>query len=217
MEALINRIAALQLGVKLAILAVLLVAIAGGYYSLYFMDLQEEQVQQEDVLKRAKTELAQYLKRREQRKAYLNETQQLDAEQKELLRMLPKSDDIERFIESMNAQVEAAGLTKVGSVREPAVPDEIYLRIPIRMTVQGHYHQINKFFKNMAELQRIVTIADLSLTPADQRSSTASGPLKAEFVAQTFQLPEDRRPAARSTAAPATPGAPAAPAAGGAK
>ena len=216
MEALINRVAQLQLSVKLALLALVLGAIGAGYYALYYTDLQDEQAQQEEVLKRAQTELTQYQKRRDQRKAYLNERNQLLEEQKELLRMLPHSDDIERFIESMNSQVEASGLTKVGSVRETEVPEEIYVRIPIRMTVQGHYHQINRFFKNMAELQRIVTIADLSLTPADNRGATSAGPLKAEFVAQTFRLPEEKRaPAAKPGTPGAAPGA--APAPGGAR
>lgn len=209
MEALLNRISQLQLTVKLAILAGLLVLVGVGYYYGFYMDLVDEQAQQEEVLKKARNELAQYKKRREQRKAYLNEVNQLRDEQKELLRMLPHSDDIEQFIESMNAQVEASGLTRVASVRETAVPEEIYIRLPIRMSVVGTYHQINRFFKNMSDLQRIVTISDLSLTPADSRSATASGPLKAEFVAQTFQLLEDRRPAPKATAP--------APAAGGGK
>jgi type IV pilus assembly protein PilO len=208
MEALLNRIAQLQLAVKLAILTGLLALIATGYYFVYYTDLVDQQAQQEDLLKKAHLELGQYQKRSDQRKAWLNERNQLLEEQRELLRMLPHSDDIERFIESMNSQVEASGLTKVSSVRETAVPEEIYLRIPIRMTVNGSYHQIDRFFKNMAELQRIVTISDLSLTAADTRPATMAGPLKAEFVAQTFQLPDDARIPA--PAAPAAGGKPAA-------
>lgn len=199
MEALLNRIAQLQLGVKLGILAGALVLIALGYYYGFYTDLLDEQAQQQEVLRKAKAELIQYQKRKDQRKAYLNEVNQLRDEQKELLRMLPHSDDIEQFIESMNAQVEAAGLTRVQSVRESAVPEEIYIRIPIRMSVVGSYHQINRFFKSMADLQRIVTISDLALTPSDQRSATSSGTLRAEFVAQTFQLLEDHAPPAKPT------------------
>ena len=212
MEALLNRIAQLQVAVKLAILAGLLVLVGVGYYYGFYMDLVDETAQNEEVLRKAHAELTQYQKRKDQRKAYLNEVNQLRDEQKELLRMLPHSDDIEQFIESMNAQVEASGLTRVASVRETAVAEEIYIRIPIRMSVVGTYHQINRFFKNMSDLQRIVTISDLSLVPADSRTATANGPLKAEFVAQTFQLLDERR-----AAAPAKPGAPAAPPAGGAK
>ena len=211
MEALLNRIAQLQLAAKLGILAGAVVLLGLGYHQLFYTDLVDEQKQQQEVLTKAHTELGQYQKRRDQRKAYLNEVSQLRDEQRELLRMLPHSDDIEQFIESMNAQVEAAGLTKVASVRETAVPEEIYIRIPIRMSVVGNYHQINRFFKSVADLQRIVTIGDLSLQPSEGRPATSSGHLKAEFVAQTFQLLEDRRPAPRaSSPAPA-----AAPAGGG--
>jgi Tfp pilus assembly protein PilO len=96
------------------------VLLGGAYYALYYTDLVDEQAQQEEVLKKAKAELSQYQKRRDKRKAYLNEVHQLADEQRELLRMLPHSDDIEQFIESMNAQVEASGLTKGASVRETA-------------------------------------------------------------------------------------------------
>ena len=213
MDALVSRIAQLQLAVKLAIVTGLLALIAAGYYFIYYTDLIEQQAQQEELLKKAQSELGQYQKRRDQRKAYLNEVNQLRDEQKELLRMLPHSDDIEQFIESMNAQVEAAGLTKVASVRETAVPEEIYIRIPIRMSVVGNYHQINRFFKSVADLQRIVTIGDLSLLPQEGRTATGNGHLKAEFVAQTFQLLE----ASKAPPKPAAPGAPAPAPAGGAK
>jgi len=213
MEALLNRIAQLQLAAKLGILAGAVVLLGLGYHQLFYTDLVDEQKQQQEVLTKAHTELGQYQKRRDQRKAYLNEVSQLRDEQRELLRMLPHSDDIEQFIESMNAQVEAAGLTKVASVRETAVPEEIYIRIPIRMSVVGNYHQINRFFKSVADLQRIVTIGDLSLQPSEGRPATSSGHLKAEFVAQTFQLLE----ASKAPAKPAAPGAPAAAPAGGAK
>jgi type IV pilus assembly protein PilO len=214
MEALLNRIAQLQPIAKVGILAGAVLLLGLGYHQLFYTDLVDEQKQQEEVLTKAHTELGQYQKRRDQRKAYLNEVSQLRDEQRELLRMLPHSDDIEQFIESMNAQVEAAGLTKVASVRETAVPEEIYIRIPIRMSVVGNYHQINRFFKSVADLQRIVTIGDLSLQPSEARPSTSSGHLKAEFIAQTFQLLEP----SKAPAKPTTPGTPAAaPAAGGGK
>ena len=86
-------------------------------------------------------------------------------EQKELLRVLPKADDIEQFIENVQAQIELSGLSKVESVREAAQPVEMYVKIPIKMSLIGTYHQINRFFKQVGELKRIVNIEDLSLDP----------------------------------------------------
>jgi type IV pilus assembly protein PilO len=223
MEALLARITALSLGVKVGILALLLALIGGGYYYFFYGDILVEKEQNAEVIRKAIAEEAEYKKRVDQYLAFRNEVNQLRDEQKELLRILPQNDDIEQFIENVNAQVELAGLSKVSSVREEARREEIYLRIPIRMSLVGNFHQIDKFFKSVGELQRIVTVAELALSASDSRGPTGNGTLKADFVAQTFQLLEAPRPASvppgttpGAPAAPApAPGAPAAPPAGG--
>ena len=196
MEALLQRITALATGVKLGILVALVVAIGGIYYYNWYDDILTKQKMNGETIVKRTAEETDYKKRVEQFKAYTNEVAQLREEAKELLRILPQSDDIEQFIENVNAQVELAGLTKVSSTREDARQEEIYYRIPIRMSLVGTYHQINKFFKSISEMQRIVTIADLVLNPTDNRGPTATGPLKADFVAYTFQLVAPRVPSA---------------------
>ena len=104
----------------------------------------------------------------------------------------------------MQAQVELAGLQKVASTREPAINLDLYTKIPIRMTAVGSYHQINQFFKSIGDLKRIVNIEDLQLTPFTEgnkegTTSSSKTPLKASFVATTFQYVEKRGPAARQT------------------
>ena len=201
MEALIARISALQPAVKAGILVGIVAAVCGGYYSWFYSDLLEEKGRKEVELAQSSKVLNDYKERKRQYLAYLNERNQLRDEQKELLRVLPEDDDIAQFIETINTQVEVSGLTKVQSVREPSTTELIYERIPVRMSLVGPYHQINRFFKNVSEMQRIVTIADLSLNFAEGRGATANGPLKAEFLAQTFKL-VDAKPVK-----PAAPGA----------
>ena len=41
----------------------------------------------------------------------------------------------------------------------------MYVKIPIKMSLTGTYHQINHFFKQVGELKRIVNIEDLALDP----------------------------------------------------
>jgi len=188
MEELLNRISTLKQPVKLGILAGLVVLIGAGYWYFFYSDMMDEKAQNDKAITALTNEKKDYEKRKTEYLAFRNEVNQLLEEQKELLRVLPKSDDIEQFIENVNAQVELSGLTKVASVRDKAVPEDMYLKIPIRMSLVGSYHQINRFFKNVSELQRIVTINDLSLTPGETRDVTKNGSLKADFVAQTFQF-----------------------------
>jgi len=201
-----DRIAALRPLAKAGILVGAVALVALGYWYFLYSDMSDESTQIENATRQATDERDAYLIRKREYQAFRLEVNQLLDEQKELLRVLPKRDDIEQFIENVNAQVELSGLTRVSSVREAAVPEEMYQRIPVKMSLTGSYHQINRFFKNVGELKRIVTIADLQLNPASQGQPVKGAEaslLKADFVAQTFQFLDKPKP----PAAPA-PGAP---------
>ena len=111
--------------------------LAGGYWYFFYSDMQDEQAQLEQDKTRLEKEKQEYEKRKQEYLAFRNEVNALLEEQKELLRVLPKADDIEQFIENVQAQIELAGLSKVESVREPAQPVEMYVKIPIKMSLTG--------------------------------------------------------------------------------
>jgi type IV pilus assembly protein PilO len=183
----LERVAATPTGAKVAALIGVIALLCGGYWYFFYSDLMEERQQLQHESEKLNKEKKDYEKRKQEYLAYRNEVSALEEEQKELLRVLPKRDDIEQFIESVQAQIEISGLSKVSSVREAAQPVEMYLKIPIRMSLLGTYHQINRFFKNVGDLKRIVNIEDLQLAPSTELGA-AAGQLKANFVATTFQF-----------------------------
>ena len=189
MQNFFDKFAALSLAAKLGIIGGLVVLMTGGYWYFFYSDMLDEQAQLEKDKTRLEKEKHEYEKRKQEYLAFRNEVNALLEEQKELLRVLPKADDIEQFIENVQAQIELSGLSKVESVREPAQPVEMYVKIPIKMSLTGTYHQINRFFKQVGELKRIVNIEDLSLDPVsllvapDQQNQ-----LKANFTATTFMF-----------------------------
>jgi len=203
MQELFDRLAATPLVAKIGALVGLVVLLGGGYWYFFYSDLTDEETQ---VLRRKgelEKEKAEYEKRKREYLAYRNEVAQLLEEQKALLQVLPKSDDIEQFIENIQAQVELSGLQKVSSTREGAIPMDLYTKIPIRMTAVGSYHQINQFFKSVGELKRIVNIEDLQITPTGDSKDPNKMPLKASFVATTFQY-IDKRGASNAPGVPRT-------------
>ncbi|MGZ3427241.1 MAG: type 4a pilus biogenesis protein PilO [Polyangia bacterium] len=189
MQSFFDRFAALSPAIKLGIIVGLVAVMAGGYYYFFYSDMLEEQAQLEKDRDRLEKEKKEYEKRKQEYLAFRNEVNALLEEQKELLRVLPKADDIEQFIENVQAQIELSGLSKVESTREPAQPVEMYVKIPIKMSLVGTYHQINHFFKQVGELKRIVNIEDLSLDPLNVGvAAEQQNQLKANFTATTFMF-----------------------------
>lgn len=202
MQALFDRLAAVPLLAKLGALIGAIVLLGAGYWYFFYSDMQDEMAQLEQQGQKLQQEKKEYEKRKQEYLAFRNEVNQLLDEQKELLRVLPKSADMEQFIENVQAQVELAGLTKVASIRDAAQPVEMYVKIPIRMSLVGTFHQINHFFKNVGDLKRIVNIEDLSMSPTTENTGSlnASTLLNAKFVATTFQFQDKGRGASQGPA-----------------
>lgn len=199
MQNLFDRIASLQLAAKLGIVAGAVVLLIGGYYYFFYGDMLDEQAQLQRDNEKSEREKQDYVKRKQEYLAYRNEVSALLEEQKELLTVLPKKDDIEQFIESVQAQIELSGLQKVSSVRGEAQPMDMYIKIPIKMSLSGTYHQINHFFKQVGDLKRIVNIENLAMEPQSQVAASLDqqNVLKADFIATTFQF-IDKGAAAKS-------------------
>jgi len=196
MQELFDRLAATPVATKFGALLGLVALLCGGYWYFFYSDLTDQETQ---ILRRhaeLEREKGEYDKRKREYLSYRNEVAQLLEEQKTLLQVLPKSDDIEQFIESVQAQVELSGLQKVSSQREAAIPLDLYTKIPIRMTAIGTFHQINQFFKAVGDLKRIVNIEDLQITPNLDSKDASKVSLKASFVATTFQYIEKKSGAA---------------------
>jgi len=191
---LFDRIASLALAAKIGILIGVVVLMGAGYWYFLYGDMMDEKDQLTHEAEKLNKEKKEYEKRKQEYLAFRNEVSALLEEQKELLRVLPKRDDIEQFIENVQAQIELSGLSKVSSVREAAQPVEMYVKIPIRMSLTGTYHQINRFFSNVGNLKRIVNIEDLQLAPTTEGGvNVSANQLKANFVATTFQFVDKGR------------------------
>ena len=170
MNDILQKLLRLKTPVKVAATAGVIVLIGVVYYMLFYMDLQD-QIKAGEVQQRSLTaEKENYEKRKKEYLAYRNELTQLQQEQRELLKALPKRAEIPTFLSSIEAEA----------------PAELYVRIPVRIEIRGTYHTITKFFKNVADLPRIVNVENLALS-LEKADETGSPRLRAKFYAVTFR------------------------------
>jgi len=161
MEALINRISALAAAAKVGILALLLAVIGGGYYSWFYSDLLDEISRKEWTCGSPRRCSA--TTRSASASTWPTSTSATSCarSRRSCCGCCPRTttSPVHRRDQHPGGGV---GLQKVSSIREASTTEVIYERIPVRMSLMGSFHQINRFFKNVSEMQRIVTVADLS-------------------------------------------------------
>jgi type IV pilus assembly protein PilO len=189
MNELISKLMKLKPPQKAAVTAVALAVIGGLYYQFFYADISDAVAAAEAARTRLVEERTGYERRKAEYLAYRNELVTLQEEQRELLRVLPKRDEIASFVASIQEQGELSGVEMVSFHIDNEVPEDLYVKIPVRMEVRGGFHAITKFFKSVSEMRRIVTVEDLGLVPERSAQDNDSAPtrLKAKFIAATYR------------------------------
>ena len=186
MNDLLQKLLRLKTPVKIALTAGIIVGIVVVYYMLFYMDMQDQTKAGEVQQRALVAEKESYEKRKKEYLVFRNELTHLQQEQRELLKALPKRAEIPTFLSSIQEQAELAGLEVLNLAIEAESPAELYVRIPVRIEIRGTYHTITKFFKNVADLPRIVNVENLALS-LEKADESGSPRLHAKFYAVTFR------------------------------
>jgi type IV pilus assembly protein PilO len=97
-----------------------------------------------------------------------------DAEEqfKIVMRALPEKEEIPTLLTGISKAGKSSGLNFILFQPMPEVKKDFYAEIPVAMEVTGDYHGVAMFFENVAGLNRIVNIRNISMTPADKKQNT---------------------------------------------
>jgi type IV pilus assembly protein PilO len=188
MNELIAKLLKLKTPQKIAVTLGFAVVLFGGYYQFLYADINDAIVSAEAAKVSLTTEREGYERRRVEYLAYRNELKQLQEEQRDLLRVLPRGDELPIFLSDIQLQGELAGLEVQNVTPDAEIPEDLYVKIPVKVEVKGGFHNMTKFFKSLSELRRIVNVEDLSFMPeSNDGKDPNSTRLKARFIAVTYR------------------------------
>lgn len=178
----INQAGNWPVAFKIAALAILFIAIiVTGHFLVWQEQIETlENIQaQEETLKN--TYLA---KKRSAVNLPALRLQLKDIEQSlsALLKQLPNKSEMEALLVDINQAGLGRGLQF--ELFKPAAKETIhafYAELPVSIRVTGGYHDIGAFASDVAQLSRIVTLNDISVTPG------TDGKLVLDAVAKTFR------------------------------
>jgi type IV pilus assembly protein PilO len=127
-----------------------------------------------------KSEIAQNLNERRREMDVLQ--QKLD----EALSELPEQADVDELLAQLNDVGRKSGLEIATVEPTPEQPAQIYVKIPIRMSVTGNYNEVALFLQEVANMRRIVNVNNIRLGTPQVRNEKVV--LSADFIATAFRF-----------------------------
>jgi type IV pilus assembly protein PilO len=188
----LDRVRALTRQQRIAICAGTFLVLIGGFY--YFMYMPKD-----SKLRKLKGDYQSLDRKLTAAKAaardleiYREEYKKATGELKIALQLLPDKKEIPSLLEGITSSGRRSGLEFLLFQPEAEVAKEFYVEIPVKIEVVGGYHNIAVFFDKLARLPRIVNIFNLNVSR--ERGKVGRGPLKASYVATTYQFREGAPP-----------------------
>ena len=193
----LNNVGSWPFAVKLIIWVLAFVgALTAGYF-VHVTNLQTEL---------AKTQAQESTLRDDYRQKYFEAAhleayrqQQLEMEQsfEAILRQLPSDTEIPGLIEDITLVGLKNGLSFSSIDLQPEEQHEFYIEKPIKIIVSGSYHDLGSFVSDVADLSRIVTLHDFSMSPARSRNSprnveATGGLILMSITAKTYRYNDER-------------------------
>lgn len=192
MEQLIENINKLALPVKIGIVAGIAILLTVGAYFLLVLPVEEKNKQLQDQQKSADRTLLEKQAIADNLNEKRKEMDALEQKLQEALTQLPERKELEDLLAQLNDVGKKSGLNISKVVPAPEVSKSFYAEIPIQVAVSGNYHEIAIFLQEIANLRRIVNVANLKLVMQANKSSPDKVVLNSEFVATTFRFVEQK-------------------------
>lgn len=170
--ALFEQVEKIKLPVRIAIFAGTIVLLAAVFIYFLYLPVADEI----EKLERERSGLVQKLNRARIRaknlRKFEQEFAQVDAQFQEALKLLPNKKEIPSLLRSITQLGADAELEFRLFSPQRERPGDFYMEIPVSLEVSGTYHNVAVFFDKVGQMERIVNILNVSMTPIKPRSTT---------------------------------------------
>lgn len=185
----LKRIGTAPAAVRVILIIILcILVVVAGYFMVVTPRMEElkKAEKEESSLRRTFDEKAQKAANLDAYKQQLDEMRQSFGA---LLRQLPNKTEIETLLTDISQTGISSGLEIDLFKPEGLILKDFYAEYPIKLKVTGRYHEFAQFVSGVAALPRIVTLKDIEILPAGEKSGVK---LSMELTAVTYQyLDED--------------------------
>lgn len=156
----------------IGILAIVVIVV--GYYFLLLSPLRSQYAERQQERSSKQVQLSQLQKSVSQLQQVKKNSPTIQRELLELQKRLPNQPEIPTLVVQIQGIARASGVTQLSiqpGTPEPPPGGGDFSRIPITMTFQGTYEQMQNFLLRARNLARLITINQVTYQPASGATS----------------------------------------------
>lgn len=118
---------------------------------------------------------------------YRDQLSELEVMFQQQLQQLPRETEVPELVDDMSKAGRSSGLSLVSIGLGLEVPREYFIEQPISISAQGDYHAFGKFIQYVAEMPRIVSIQDFTITVGEKGVDKTGSNLEVTADASTYR------------------------------
>jgi type IV pilus assembly protein PilO len=160
-ESALGKLPALaKFGISVSVLGLAAVA----YWVVFYGDIANKITTAETNERKLREQLAEARKAEFKYQKDLEELAQRKQRQRELNKVLPQDTEYPAFLSSVQSVANVTGVSLSAWSPQSEVKDKYYARIPMKLELDGRFHQIAKFYYGVGQVDRIINMENISLT-----------------------------------------------------
>jgi type IV pilus assembly protein PilO len=169
--ALFEKVEKIKMPIRIAIFLGTLVLLAGLFIYFVYLPYSEEIAKSRDEIAKLQQKLNQAVVRARALKKFEAEYAEVDAQFQEALKLLPNTKEIPSLLKSITQLGTDSQLEFLNFSPQRERPQDFFMEIPVSIEVKGTYHNVAVFFDKVGQMERIVNILNVSMTPQKERST----------------------------------------------
>lgn len=179
---------------QVGMFAVLGLGLVFAFYQFHVVAQQAEMATLETQLNSLRTDIAKGASTAAQLNQFRQQVADLEGRLESLKAVLPEQKDVADLLRRIQTLATQSNLAIRGFKPEPSVTKQLHAEWPIKLQLDGTYHNLAMFFDRVSKFSRIINVSGIAIRAKDKPELNST--ISVDCTATTFVLLEAAKPAA---------------------
>jgi len=189
-DEIVEKLAKVPKPARLGAVAAIVIGVVAGYYFGIYQDKHMELVNLQGQAEELQRKLNKVRVVASNLDEFEQEVARLERDLAMVVKQLPSKKHFEDLLRDISTAGKKVGVSIKSIERTNEVNHNFYAEVPFKLEIEGEYHDIAKFFEQMAALHRIVNMGSMEIKVANE--SDLGTTLRIKGTATTFRFIEGK-------------------------